>query len=73
MIISKIDIDEAIRLSQKLRHMIESYNFTTVKKLTCSFGITQYKENDTKMSIVKRCDDALYKAKESGRNRVVSF
>jgi diguanylate cyclase (GGDEF)-like protein len=73
MIISKIDIDEAIRLSQKLRHMIESYNFTTVEKLTCSFGVTQYKENDTKMSIVKRCDDALYRAKESGRNRVVTL
>lgn len=33
-------------------------------------GVTQYKKDDTLESMFKRCDDALYEAKETGRNRV---
>ncbi|MGM0623978.1 MAG: diguanylate cyclase domain-containing protein [Campylobacterota bacterium] len=34
-----------------------------------SFGITEYKKDDSPKGIVKRVDDALYRAKENGRNR----
>ncbi len=38
---------------------------------TVSIGITSLKANDTTNSFLKRADDALYKAKEAGRNRVM--
>ena len=58
-------------LAEKIRLNVENYNFTKGGKQTISLGVTQFKENETQDSFTKRVDDALYEAKESGRNRVV--
>lgn len=60
------------QLSEKLRILIESHSFHGVGKVTCSFGVTQFKEGDDQASIIKRADNCLYRAKEAGRNRVES-
>jgi len=39
-------------------------------KINASFGITEYEDGDNIDTMSKRCDDAPYKAKENGRNRV---
>lgn len=70
MIISNINIDISEVFAEKLRKMIDEHDFKHVRSVTCSFGVTQYSADDTKESIVKRCDKALYNAKESGRNKV---
>ena len=57
-------------LAKKLREKIEEYPFTTVKNITASFGVAKYEEGDNIDTLIKRADDALYKAKEKGRNRV---
>ena len=73
MIISNnIGISGAYELAEKLRLKIETYGFSLKTKVRCSFGVTGYKRDDTAESIVKRADEALYKAKENGRNRVES-
>ncbi len=56
--------------AEKIRTLIEQNNFDKVKRITISIGVTMFKENDTVNSIVKRVDEALYKAKNNGRNRV---
>jgi diguanylate cyclase (GGDEF)-like protein len=38
--------------------------------ITVSFGVTQFREDDTEDSFIKRADDAMYLAKKKGRNRV---
>jgi len=40
--------------------------------LTCSFGVTSFSGQDDEELIMDRVDRALYKAKGSGRNVVVS-
>lgn len=64
------NIDEAKIFCEKLRVLVEDICHITAGKITCSFGITQIKGNDSLKSIFKRCDEALYNAKANGRNRV---
>jgi len=59
----------AIKIEQ-IRKAIESYSFNCVGQVTCSFGITDYIENDTESAMFKRVDKALYNSKENGRNRI---
>jgi polar amino acid transport system substrate-binding protein len=58
-------------LSENLRRYIQNHNFLEKEQITVSFGISIYESNDTIDSILKRADDALYDAKNSGRNKVV--
>jgi len=41
--------------------------------LTISIGLAQYQDNDTLECMVDRADKALYHAKQTGRNKVVSW
>lgn len=62
--------DDSYILASRLRKTIENFPFSKVEHLTCSFGLSQCKNNDTATSLLKRADDALYRAKESARNKV---
>ena len=44
-----------------------------MKKKTASFGVSIYNNDENVETIIKRADDALYKAKENGRNRIESL
>ena len=58
--------------AEKLRYAIGRMAFDTVGRVTCSFGVAQYVEGDTAFALVARADQALYRAKLNGRNRVES-
>jgi diguanylate cyclase (GGDEF)-like protein len=62
----------AVILSKRLRGAIEDFDFTKAGSVTASFGVAQYREEDTKETLLKRLDDALYKAKGGGGNKVES-
>ncbi len=63
--------DEAYHIAESLRNIIELENFTTVEKMTCSFGVAMLHKDETAEELVKRVDALLYLAKESGRNKVI--
>jgi diguanylate cyclase (GGDEF)-like protein len=64
------DMQAAEKASDKLRLAIAGHQFDTVGKLTASFGVAAYEPQDDVNSLLKRADDALYRAKDKGRNRV---
>lgn len=61
--------DKAYILAQKLRETVESSRGIT--PITVSIGLVQYEKGDEDKLLVKRADAVLYKAKETGRNKVV--
>lgn len=72
MIITRTSLDQAIVLAQKLRRLCEQSRFETIERLTCSFGVVSHHKHEEKDELLKRLDALLYRAKEDGRNRVVS-
>jgi diguanylate cyclase (GGDEF)-like protein len=73
MIIVNVDVVIAEQFANKLRQIIEDHTFKHIDTLTCSFGVTRYKEGDKTEQILKRADTMLYSAKKSGKNCVVAF
>ncbi len=70
MILPNTDLEIASKVAEDIRAIIASHVFSNNLAITCSFGVSLLEEKDTKKSIVKRADDALYRAKLSGKNRV---
>jgi len=60
----------ALKAAEKLRASIETLAVEEVGGVTCSFGVTQFSEDDSAEDFVGRADEALYLAKLRGRNRV---
>jgi diguanylate cyclase (GGDEF)-like protein/PAS domain S-box-containing protein len=64
------DLDGARQLADKLNGAIGVSRLAIVGPVTASFGVTVLASDDDSTRLLKRVDDALYRAKEYGRNRV---
>ncbi|MBQ4115180.1 diguanylate cyclase [bacterium] len=75
IIMPETNIEGASIPVNRLRRMIEEYNFDyngIKSKVTVSIGLTMnYSDFVNSADILKSADEALYKAKTDGRNRVV--
>lgn len=72
VLLAGTEIDAATYVAEKLRIGIESLKLEGIRKITASFGVTQWRLDDDKESMFKRIDNSLYLAKLTGRNKVVS-
>jgi diguanylate cyclase (GGDEF)-like protein len=68
-------LEEAKMVAEKLRAAIESHRFRLGEEegtVTISLGVATYRSDETSESFFTRTDNALYLAKQQGRNRVAS-
>lgn len=71
-------VDSAVALAEKLREVVEGHTFTFAGGSVCrtiSWGVAGWPHPQIRSEddLLRASDDALYVAKERGRNRVIRF
>jgi diguanylate cyclase len=72
MLLPNTDSQSALERANQLRQVIEKTGFNasgTSVAITISCGITEFIPDDTDETAFERADQALYQAKQQGRNR----
>lgn len=63
----------AQQLAEHIRKKAQARNFNINQPVCISIGVTEFKLKETMNICIKRADDALYSAKEGGKNKVISL
>jgi diguanylate cyclase (GGDEF)-like protein len=63
--------EQALIFAERLRRTIAEDTTGRHNGVSCSFGISCFRQGDQEASLLKRADNALYRAKAEGRNRVI--
>ena len=76
VVLSKTDLEGAAIIGERVRQIIEHEAFTTQAgdlTVTVSVGASHLRKNETIKQLFDRADEALYVAKNQGRNCVISL
>ncbi len=66
--------NDAIKKAEEIRELISNLSFSVPGlRVTISSGVVSSEEGVGLSELIKRADEALYKAKENGRNRVEAY
>ena len=77
ILLNNTDLDNSVNIAEKIRKRIEKIEIKdddNILKFTASFGVAKYDDNLDNGKIehtITRADNALYIAKENGRNQVI--
>ena len=66
------DVNGAICAAERLRRAVNETAFDTVGTVTVSIGTSTLRKGEDASDFSRRADEALYDAKQAGRNRVAS-
>jgi diguanylate cyclase (GGDEF)-like protein len=61
--------EEAYKVTENLRKLIEEHNFSGGIRLTSSIGIIQYLNGMKIEELIRKADSAMYEAKRNGKNQ----
>ncbi len=65
--------EDALATLERFRRKVAGQTFSRVGHVTLSIGFSQLRANDTPNDVIDRADEALYYAKQHGRDRVESY
>jgi len=72
IITPETDLNGVRVIAENLRRSIESHSFVQAADITASFGVAIFRKDDCINKFLTRIDNALYEAKDNGRNLVSS-
>jgi len=77
VVMPETELADAHRIAERIRLHVAGSPFRVMDgeellSVTISIGVAASVGDDTPIRLVKRADDAMYEAKESGRNRVIA-
>ncbi|HNW87072.1 MAG TPA: GGDEF domain-containing protein [Candidatus Limiplasma sp.] len=70
LILPGAHLEQATALAERIRKSVHLHSFASVEHISCSLGVASYREGDSEKELLLRADQALYLAKNNGRNRV---
>jgi two-component system, cell cycle response regulator len=78
LILSGTVLDAAVTFAERLREKVEGHTFSYVggtlrRTMSCGVAAAPHPKVKDQEALLRAADDALYVAKETGRNRVVRF
>ncbi|WP_347938561.1 PleD family two-component system response regulator [Rickettsia oklahomensis] len=78
ILLTDIDISKAIETAERVRVKIEYTDFHIEDHMeplnkTISIGVTEYKKEESIESFIERADNAMYTAKTTGKNKVITL
>ncbi len=74
ILLPETSVDDAVVVLQRLqRELTKRYFLANNDKLLITFsaGVTMVQPNETQLAVIERADSAMYKAKATGKNKVV--
>lgn len=76
IILPETPLEKAFIVGERLRKMLEEKIPSVIRingnfKITASFGVAFYMDEESLENFVKRADNALYEAKRQGKNKVI--
>ncbi|PLY06647.1 MAG: hypothetical protein C0625_08655 [Arcobacter sp.] len=73
VLLPQTQLNGAIQVAEKIRAAIEKYQDSVIPgQITASFGVTKLEKDDDEVSVLKKADEALYIAKNKGKNLVIA-
>lgn len=74
VILPETPLSGGIEVAERLRRNIAAEDFSEIGQVTASIGVSAYPVNAlTKVDLIRAADQALYNAKNGGRDRVAYF
>ena len=70
IVVEDMNLENAARLGEQLRTIVEAHDLAPESAVTISLGIAQHHYGESGDDWMSRADNALYMAKHSGRNRI---
>ena len=75
-LLPETSLDNALMLAELFRRHVEGVSLQHEShslKVTISVGVSEFLAEDTSETLLKKADEALYEAKRTGRNKVVTL
>jgi len=70
IVLPKTKKESAIKVAKRLHKKIQRLEVDQIDQITVSMGVVAYKVGEEIDEVIHRADDFMYKAKNSGRNRI---